>query len=203
MRHRAVLVLLTLVLGAGCGNLTGRSMGQWADDETISNVVKLRLVAMATGRHLPITVDTYERTVYLTGGVETSDVKHQAEEIALLVPNVALVVNNLHVIRLTPAASPRTEPATLGASRVLAGGERLARLDVESGTPTWTRYAAYDGTGRRVATVFAVATTELSNGGVRALPVDLPVDHLSVRPDGPMSYVVMWHEAHVEEAATR
>ncbi len=194
MRHRAVLVLLTLVLGAGCGNLTGRSMGQWTDDETISNVVKLRLAAMATGRHLPITVDTYERTVYLTGGVQTSDVKRQAEEIALLVPNVALVVNNLHVIRLTPAAC---------AARVLAGEERLARLDVESGTPTWTRYAAYDGTGRRVATVFAVATTELSNDGVRALPVDLPVDHLSVRPDGPMSYVVMWHEAHVEEAATR
>src|SRR5439155_945968 len=83
--------------------------------------------AMATGRHLPITVDTYERTVYLTGGVQTSDVKRQAEEIALLVPNVALVVNNLHVIRLTPAASPRTEPATLGAARVLAGAERPAR----------------------------------------------------------------------------
>src|SRR5256885_12444930 len=46
MRHRAVLVLLTLVLGAGCGNLTGRSMGQWTDDETISNVVKLRLAAI-------------------------------------------------------------------------------------------------------------------------------------------------------------
>src|SRR2546428_5192171 len=119
-------------------------MGQWADDETISNVVKLRLAAMATGRHLPISVDTYERTVYLTGGVETSDVKRQAEEIAVLVPNVALVVNNLHVIRLTPAASPRTEPATLRASRVLAGGARLARLHGQAGAPTGARHSPYD-----------------------------------------------------------
>ena len=48
MRHRAVLVLLTLVLGAGCVNLTRRSMGQWADDETVSNVVKLRLANFKT-----------------------------------------------------------------------------------------------------------------------------------------------------------
>jgi len=203
MKRLAGLVLLVLVLGAGCRSLTGRSMGQWADDRTITAMVKTRVAETTAGHSSRIRVDTYDRTVYLTGGVETPEMKRRAEEISWQVPNVALVVNNLHVLRSTPAASPPTEAATLVMPRALAGGERLARLDVESGTPTWTRYAGYDSEGRRVATVFAVLTIELSNGGVRALPVDLPVDHLSVRPDGATAYVVMWHDKHVNDASTR
>ena len=203
MKRLAGLVLLVLVLGAGCRSLTGRSMGQWADDRTITAMVKTRVAETTAGHSSRIRVDTYDRTVYLTGGVETPEMKRRAEEISWQVPNVALVVNNLHVLRSTPAASPPTEAATLVMPRAFAGGERLVRLDVESGTPTWTRYAGYDSEGRRVATVFAVLTIELSNGGVRALPVDLPVDHLSVRPDGATAYVVMWHDKHVNDASTR
>ena len=203
MKRLAGLVLLVLVLGAGCRSLTGRSMGQWADDRTITAMVKTRVAETTAGHSSRIRVDTYDRTVYLTGGVETPEMKRRAEEISWQVPNVALVVNNLHVLRSTPAASPPTEAATLVMPRAFAGGERLVRRDVESGTPTWTRYAGYDSEGRRVATVFAVLTIELSNGGVRALPVDLPVDHLSVRPDGATAYVVMWHDKHVNDASTR
>ncbi|OLB95098.1 MAG: hypothetical protein AUH30_16185 [Candidatus Rokubacteria bacterium 13_1_40CM_68_15] len=203
MKRLAGLVLLVLVLGAGCRSLTGRSMGQWADDRTITAMVKTQVAETTAGHSSRIRVDTYDRTVYLTGGVETPEMKRRAEEISWQVPNVALVVNNLHVLRSTPAASPPTEAATLVMPRAFAGGERLVRLDVESGTPTWTRYAGYDSEGRRIATVFAVLTIELSNGGVRALPVDLPVDHLSVRPDGATAYVVMWHDKHVNDASTR
>ena len=202
MKRLIPLVLLTLVFGAGCGVLTG-STGQGPGDRTISDMVKTRLAAMTAARPAAIGVDTYDRTVYLTGGVETLEIKHRVEETASQVPNVALVVNNLHVLRAAPAASPRIEPATVVVPRALAGGERLACLDIDSGTPTWTRYAGYDSKGRRVATVFAVMTTELNNGGVHALPVDLPVDHLSVRPDGATAYVVMWHDRHVEEASVR
>jgi hypothetical protein len=202
MTRLVPLVLLALVLGAGCGIVTG-PMGQWPDDHTISEAVKARLAATTAARVAAIGVDTYDRTVYLTGGVETPEIKRRVEELVAQVPSVALVVNNLHVVRAAPAASPRLEPATVVVPRVLAGGERLARLDIESGTPTWTRYAGYDIKGRRVATVFAVMTTELNNGGVHALPVDLPVDHLSVRPDGATAYVVMWHDRHVEEASVR
>jgi len=202
MKRLVPLVLLTLVLGAGCGSLSG-AMGQWPDDHTISDMVKTHLAETTGARPAAIGVDTYDRTVYLTGGVETPEMKRRIEETASKVPNVALVVNNLHVVRAAPAASPRLEPATVVVPRVLASGERLARLDIESGTPTWTRYAGYDSTGRRVATVFAVTTNELNSGGVYALPVDLPVDHLSVRPDGATAYVVMWHDRHQEEASVR
>jgi len=202
MKRLIPLVLLTLLLGAGCGIVTG-SMGQWPDDHAISDMVTTRLAAMSQARLAGIGVDTYDRIVYLTGGVETPEIKRRVEEIVSQIPNVALVVNNLHVVRSAPAASPRTVPATVVVPRVLAGNERLARLDIESGTPTWTRYAGYDSNGRRIATVFAVMTVELNHGGVHALPVDLPVDHLSVRPDGATAYVVMWHDRHVEEASIR
>lgn len=202
MKCIAAVVLAILVGTAGCRSLTGRSVGQWVDDRTITARVKTRLAETSAANFTRIHVDTYEGTVYLTGGVETLEMKRRVEEIAGKVPNVALVVNNLHVVRSMPAASPPTEGVT-PALRALARAERLDRLEVESGTPTWTRYAGYDSEGRRVATVFAVPTAELNNGGVRALPVDLPVDRLSVRADGVTSYVVMRHDMRGHDVPPR
>ncbi len=203
MNRVGLVVLVALVLTGGCRSLTGRSMEQWVEDRTITAKVKTRLADGTAANFTRIHVDTYDRTVYLTGGVETPEMKRRAEEIARKVSQVDLVVNNIHVLRSVPSASPPAEAAIPVLPRALAGSDRLVRLDVETGTPTWTRYAGYDREGRRVATVFAVPTVEFNNGGVRALPVDLPVDHLSVRPDGAMSYVVMWHDKHVDGAPPR
>ena len=63
MKRLAGLVLLVLVLGAGCRSLTGRSMGQWADDRTITAMVKTRVAETTAGHSTRIRVDTYDRTV--------------------------------------------------------------------------------------------------------------------------------------------
>ena len=203
MKRVGLVVLMALVLTAGCRSLTGRSMGQWVDDRTITTKVKTRLAEGTAANFTRLHVDTYNRAVYLTGGVETPEMKRRAEEIAGNVPQVELVVNNIHVVRPIPAASPPTEARTPVLPRALAGRERLVRLDVESGTPTWTRYAGYDGTGQRIATVFVMPSSVLGACGVSDLPVDLPVDHLSVYPDGATAYVIMWHESRVEGTSRR
>src|SRR5262249_1712164 len=90
-----------------------------------------------------------------------------------------------------PAASPPSEEATSSVPRVLRA-TGLARIDPESGTPAWTRYAGFDASGRRIATVFALPTADGTARGVRDLPVDVPADRFSIHPDGTRSYVVMW-----------
>ena len=200
MKGFAAVLVAALTL-TGCGFSGSRSVSQWMEDRATTVRVKTRLAEVVAADLPGIDIDTYEGTVYLTGGVDTPEMKRRAEEAAKRVPYVDVVVNNLHVVRPGPAASPRTDAPASAVPHVLAGGGRLVRLEAESGTPTWTRYGGYDSSGRRIATVFAVSTAVLGDGGVTEVPVDLSVDQLSVYPDGAISYVVMWHDKRVEAAS--
>jgi hypothetical protein len=189
---RAGFLLLALLLAAGgCRSLTGRSASQWLDDAAITARVKARLAAERAVNLTRIHVDTYESTVYLTGGVPSAEAKRRAEEIARSVAQVALVVNNLHVVGAAEAASPPSEPGALPA--VLARAGPLARLELDPGAPGWARYVGLDASGRRVATVFMVPAAVLVERGIAGLSGEAPVEHVGVYPDGPRAYVVLWH----------
>jgi hyperosmotically inducible protein len=197
---RTVALLLGLLLAAGgCRSLTGRSAGQWIDDAAITARVKARLAAERAVNLTRIHVDTYESTVYLTGGVPNAQAKHRAEEIARSVPQVALVVNNLHVVGAAESASPPSETGALPA--VLARAGALARLELDGGLPGWTRYAGFDAAGRRIATIFMVPAAVLTERGVAGLAADAAVEHVGVYPDGPRAYVVLWHRLPVAPVA--
>jgi hypothetical protein len=191
MIRAAVLLLALLLAAGGCRSLTGRSAGQWLDDTAITARVKARLAAERAVNLTRIHVDTYESTVYLTGGVPSVEAKQRAEEIVRSVPQVALVVNNLHVVGAAEAASPPSESGALPV--VLARAGPLARLELDQGPPGWTRYIGLDAAGRRVATVFMVPASVLLERGIAGLSAEAPVEHVGVYPDGPRAYVVLWH----------
>jgi hyperosmotically inducible protein len=199
-RFIAALVAGALVAG-GCQTMTGRSAGQWVDDRAVTARVKARLAWMGVARLTRVHVDTYEGIVYLTGGVDSAEQKRRAEEVTRDVPSVRLVVNNLHVVvdDAVGGASPRTDAGRAAPARTSSAPpiEELARLDVETGTPVWTRYAGYDAQGRRVATVVAVATDHLVQHGVPEVPVQGEVDRIDLRPDpaGGRAFLVLWHRA--------
>ncbi len=95
---RAVsLLVILLVVAAGCRSMTGRSTGQYVDDKKITAEVKTKLAAEKLGTLTRVDVDTNQGTVYLTGTVENPDIKQRATEIAQQVSGVRQVVNNLQV----------------------------------------------------------------------------------------------------------
>ncbi len=200
MRRLAVLLLAVATVAAGCRSLTGRSVSQWMDDAAITARVKARLAAERAVNLTRIHVDTYESVVYLTGGVPSSEAKQRAEQLARAVPQVALVVNNLHVVGGQEAASPPSEPSG-AVPRVLARAGDVARLELREGLPGWTRYAGLDAAGRQVATVFMVPAAVLVERGIAGLTADAPVEYVGVYPDGPRAYVVLWHRAPVRPTA--
>jgi hypothetical protein len=174
--------------------------------------VKARLAAADAGTLTRIHVDTYESIVYLTGGVTSPAMKRQAEEIARAVPGVEQVVNNLHLrgegalaaADTDLAASPRPEgprrPAAAGPQPhpILQRFRHLARAELETGTPAWTRYALFDGDGRHVATLYSLAAGELArNGAADGLAAEGAIDHVSIYRQGAPGSVlydlVLWH----------
>lgn len=130
----------------------------------------------------PASVDTYENIVYLTGGVTSSEMKHRAETIARGVSGVEQVVNNLHLagkgvlaaagpeVSASPVMEGLKRPAApqTGAHPILQLFPGLARVELETETPGWTRYSVYDAGGRRVATVYSVSAGELARNGAAA-----------------------------------
>ena len=92
----ALLILLTAMLGA-CTSMTGKTAGQNVDDATITSEVKSKLAAEKIGTLTKIDVDTNRGTVYLTGTVDTPEMRARAEQVARSVKHVAGVVNNLSV----------------------------------------------------------------------------------------------------------
>lgn len=219
MIRTSVLALLVLLATSGCGALTGRPLETWAQDRGVTARVKARLAADDAGTLTRIHIDTYESIVYLTGGVTSIDTKRRAEEIARGVSGVEQVVNNLHLAGagalaaadVDIAASPpmeatRRSPAPReGSHPLLQRFRRLARVDLETGTPGWTRYAAYDTGERRVATVYSVAAGELArNGAAAELTADESIDHVAIYREGSPGAVlydlVLWHVSREEVA---
>jgi hyperosmotically inducible periplasmic protein len=208
----SVLALLVLVATSGCGALTGRPLETWAQDRGLTARVKARLAASDAGTLTRVHVDTYESIVYLTGGVTSTEMKRHAEEIARGVTGVEQVVNNLHLAGANAFAAADSDvsasPPMVLPRRVAApGGDShpflqrfrgLARVDVETGTPAWTRYAVYDSGGRRVATMYSMSAAELTrNGAAAGLDADDGIDHVAIYRDGAPGAVlydlVLWH----------
>jgi hypothetical protein len=208
---RAVVGLILLVMSAaGCTTLTGRPVGRWIDDKTITARVKARLTAMGVASLTRIHVDTYEGRVYLTGSVTREELRQRIEDLVAAVPGVEQVITNLPVApelareasaedgALVPSALPRLDDRHPLLRRL--------QLAVESGTPAWTQYAAYDRAGRLVATVYSTTAAEIRERGVDGLhPEDRPIDHVSIYPrtDAGGAYfdVVLWHVSRDDTAA--
>jgi len=213
----ALVVAAALALG-GCGALTGRPVETWAQDRGLTARVKARLAAVEPRTLTRIHVDTYQNIVYLTGGVTTVDMKRRAEAIAQGVSGVEQVVNNLHVAgegALAQAASDvAASPAMDGAPAAgtvpkghpfLQRFKGVANVDLETGTPGWTRYVAYDARGKRVATIYSLTPGELTKtGAANELTADDGIDHVSIyrqQIPGAVQYdLVLWHVSR-EDAA--
>jgi hyperosmotically inducible protein len=74
-----------------------RSMGQSLDDKVISTKVKSAVSDVSDG--LGVLVDTWNGTVYLSGFVDTSDLKKACAEAAAKVDNVKNVVNGIYALK--------------------------------------------------------------------------------------------------------
>lgn len=213
MIRATVLALSLLLATGGCGALTGRPMETWAQDRGLTARVKARLAAMDAGTVTRIHVDTYESIVYLTGGVTSNEMKRQVERIAREVSGVEQVVNNLHRagsgalaaadtdVSASPAMEGLKRPAgpKVGDHPLLKRFTGLGRVEMETGTPGWTRYAVYDAEDRRVGTVYSIAAGELARNGAAAnLTADGKINHVSIyrqagAPGSVMYDVVLWH----------
>ena len=99
MRHFKALALVAMmaVALAACTSMTGKTAGENVDDMKITSEVKSKLAAEQISTLTRIGVDTNLRTVYLTGTVESPEMRNRAEEITRGVKSVAGVVNNLVV----------------------------------------------------------------------------------------------------------
>jgi len=100
MRHfTAALSLVTLMVVAlaACTSTTGKTAGENIDDMTITSEVKAKLAAEKISTLTRIGVETNRRTVYLTGTVDSEEMRSRAVEIAQNVKHVSSVVNNLTV----------------------------------------------------------------------------------------------------------
>ena len=91
------IVALIAAALAACTSMTGKTAGENVDDVTITSEVKAKLAAEKISTLTKIGVDTERRTVYLTGTVDTAEMRTRAEEIARGVKHVSGVVNNLTV----------------------------------------------------------------------------------------------------------
>src|SRR5262249_43035793 len=91
------LVIVAAITLAACASMTGKTAGENVDDATITSEVKAKLAAEKLSTPTKISGDTERRTVYLTGSVDTPEMRAKAEEIARGVKHVAGVVNNLTV----------------------------------------------------------------------------------------------------------
>jgi hyperosmotically inducible protein len=91
------LLLVILVLAAGCRSMTGESAGQNIDDATITAQVKAKLAAERASNLTRVSVATADGTVSLTGIVPTVAERARAEEITRQVKGVRSVMNGLQI----------------------------------------------------------------------------------------------------------
>jgi hypothetical protein len=201
MSPRSLAGLLLLTLTANGCSLAGRTFGRYYDDRSITGSVRHGLVQHRTAGR--VKVDTFEGTVYLSGDVDTSEQKADAEAAAWRVEGVQQVINDLH-IRTVPevSASPVTTPNPLKAR--LPG---LARVDpAEPGAPA----LAYDREGTVVATVYVRPLRQLSEKGFEALPTAKPITYVTIYPTPAggvhpeaLVTIVLWHVSRAAAAALK
>jgi BON domain-containing protein len=103
-------ITLVLLLTGACTTLTGRPAGQFASDTETTGRVK---AAMAVAKMSRVNVDTMNGTVFLTGTVDSEDMRQRAGDVARSVTGTDNVVNNVTV---RGAASAAPSESTTAAS---------------------------------------------------------------------------------------
>jgi hypothetical protein len=186
--------------------MTGRTFGTYVDDAAVTGRVKMSLASLHLSHLRRVNVDVYGGTVYLTGTVETSVEKSDAEIAAWKVKDVEQVVNDLVVQGGGVAPAALALPSFERHHPLM---ERFTGVDRVESAAQGAPALAYDRNGRVVATVYTLSSRALVNAGVTTLPADgRPIDHVSIYPiparaDLPEAEyaVVLWHVS--EHAAAR
>ena len=95
---RTLLVLLTLVLIAGCASTrTQESSGQYVDSSVITAKVKAAIYDDPALKVYDINVETFKDVVQLSGFVKSAEVRSRAGVVAGRVSGVKSVKNDLIV----------------------------------------------------------------------------------------------------------
>jgi hyperosmotically inducible periplasmic protein len=102
---RTITTIATLAGGlaliqsqTGCaGTATRESTGEYVDDSSITTKVKAAFVKDPLVKAIDVKVETYKGTVQLSGFVNTSEEKAQAERVAAGIPGVTNVKNSIAV----------------------------------------------------------------------------------------------------------
>ena len=204
---RSIAVLAAMLfLVAGCRSVTGRTTGQWVDDKTTTAKVKTALASTRFGTLTRVDVDTFDGTVYLSGMVQNEGVKQELLDAARGAAQGKPVVSNLAVSGQAVGRSGETEspPAASPATTAPLSRVKFSRMDAEPGAQN--RFAAYDRTGKRVATVYALPASDVREEGIADLDTgERRIEHVSIYPhpgsDGMQYHVVLWHVTREEAAA--
>jgi predicted small secreted protein len=136
---RLVILVLALLVTAGCQTMTGKTLGQSVDDTTIVGTVKAKLAAERLATLTRVDVDSVQGVVYLTGVVPTPADRVSAEQVARSVGGVRGVVNQLTVQSAgAPAAGPvpAASPSTIGPGGTSSVVGQVTRVDPASGRLT-------------------------------------------------------------------
>ena len=98
IRHLALVLVPFVVMSlVSCRTPAGRSAGDVVDDSAITTKVKAKLLEDQRLKGFGIDVDTHQGEVTLTGGVDTSETKARASQLARTVDGVKRVNNMLKV----------------------------------------------------------------------------------------------------------
>lgn len=99
LKRVATLSMTALLLTAvGCASTPQQSStGEYIDDSAITTKVKTAIFNEPDLRVLQISVETYKSVVQLSGSVGTPEEKTKAYDVALAVPGVRSVSNDLQV----------------------------------------------------------------------------------------------------------
>ncbi|MGH7314558.1 MAG: BON domain-containing protein, partial [Candidatus Rokuibacteriota bacterium] len=173
--HAIAVLVAVLVVVAGCRTITGRSAGQWIDDKTTTAKVKAAVASAQIGTMTRVDVDTSSGAVFLTGVTSNDSERQRIVEAARMAADGKPVASNLVLSTakrdqaaaaggMEPSASPRTQPPAVAtaqpgqphlASATTPPPTRLKFSRLEAEAPALGRFAAYDESGRRVATLHA------------------------------------------------
>lgn len=103
MRTFATMKTLAVALAiatsvTACAAVSGReTVGEYIDDATVTTRVKTALLGEPSLKSVPISVETMQNVVQLSGFVDSQQTKLKAAEVALRVDGVRSVNNSLIV----------------------------------------------------------------------------------------------------------
>ena len=209
-RSTAVLVIVLIVL-AGCRTVTGRSAGQWIDDKTTTAKVKAAVASAQIGSLTRVDVDTSNGSVFVTGVTSNDGERQRIADAARMAADGKPMTSNLVLVTakrdeaaaaaaMSPAASAWTspQPGQMGlASAAPPPSTPLKFSRMEAEAPSYGRFAAYNKAGQRVATVYTLPASELRSGLAGLDAGNRRIEHISIYPHPgsgePQYHLVLWH----------